>query len=263
LNILIEHRLGTAPYWMPVDRGWVEPASPVSVVQTPSTADLRQHRGVVIVDTLLASTILEQSLIAPQHAVTADRISLLTMVTTSRPDGVDEATVGVAGVSLTGRAVAEIVIPEFYGIGVREWTTDAVVVDSESIRVTEDVGALLPTEAESDFHEDLGRAWFLMTDTPYVSHVCLVDEESYQDDRSGFEAAMTDLSTMRRAADKQRRLLRRNISRDHDIDRELVVDVLDGLRYELTPESLEGLGTLYRQTGVLGRIGSLEERVIS
>ena len=262
MQILIERRLGTAPYWMPVDRGWVEPVNEIEIVRSPTAGDLRSHRGVMLVDALLASTALDGALISAEHAVVADSISLLTMVTSSRPDGVEEASVGAEGVSLTGRAVAEIVIPEFYGISIRDWLEGDVEIGPETIRVTEDEAALLPTATETDFHEDLGRAWFLMTDTPFVSHVCLVDEQSYEDDRDGYHLAMKDLREMQKAAGKQRRLLRRNISRDHDIDRDLVVDLFDGLHFKLTAAGIDGLSALYRQTGVLARIGPLEERLL-
>ena len=262
MQILIERRLGTAPYWMPVERGWAEPNNEVVTVRSPTAGDLRTHRGVMLVDTLLASTALEQCFVATEHAVAADTISLLTMITSSRPDEIDEASVGAEGVSLTGRAIAEIVIPEFYGITIRDWLEGRVEIGPETVRVTEDEAALLPTATETDFHEDLGRAWFLMTNTPFVSHVCLVDEETVDGDPEGVRTAMKDLREMREAAGRQRRLLRRNIARDHHIDRDLVVDVFDGLHFELTSRGVEGLSTLYRQTGVLRRIGPLEERLL-
>lgn len=263
MSILIERRLGTAPYWMPVERGWCEPDHEIVIVEDLTPADLRGHAGVMLVDTLLASTVLESSLILTDHAVTADTISLLTMVTSERPDGIERASVAAPGVSLTGRAVAEIVIPEFYGISISDWLDETAAVGSETIRVTEDVQALLPTERESDFHEDLGRAWFLMTETPFVSHVCLVREERYESDPPSIRQAMQDMRGMLRAADDQRRLLRRNISRDHDIDRDLVVDVFDGLHYALSDSGVDGLRTLYGQTGVLNRTGPINDRMIS
>ncbi len=170
-------------------------------------------------------------------------------------------TAAVPGISLTGRAVAEIVIPEFYGITVSEWINGEASVGPKSIVVTEDAQALLPTANEDDYHEDLGRAWYLLTETPFVSHVCIVSEQHYQEDAASVRAAVADLYALRRAAEEQRRLLRRNISRDHDIDRDLVVDVFDGLRFDLTERGVEGLSILYGQTGVLSRIGSLADRI--
>ncbi|MEZ4571079.1 MAG: hypothetical protein R2849_12280 [Thermomicrobiales bacterium] len=48
-----------------------------------------------------------------------------------------------------------------------------------------------------------------------------------------------------------------------DIDRDLVVDVFDGLKFELTAAGRNGVTTLFRRTGVAGRIGSIEDRFIS
>ncbi len=263
MTILIERSLGTAPYWMPVERGWVEPESEVVISDAPSAADLRAHVGVMLVDTLLASTALESSVILTNHAIASESISLLTMVTSERPDGIESAVVAAPGVSLTGRAVAEIVIPEFYGINISGWLDTAATAGPESLVVTEGAEALLPSGTESDFHEDLGRAWFLMTETPFISHLCLASEQLYSEDPDGVRTQVADLAAMLRAADDQRRLLRRNISRDHDIDRELVVDVFDGLRFQLSSDGVEGLKTLFGQTGVLSRFGSIDDRIVS
>lgn len=263
MTILIERRLGTAPYWMPVDRGWVEPSMEVEIVDSPTPAALRAHNGIMLVDTLLASILLDSSLILTDHAVAADTISLLTMVTSERPDGIEEASIATPGVSLTGRAVAEIVIPEFYGITVKEWLDTPADVGPEIVLVTEDEQALLPTANASDFHEDLGRAWFLLTETPFVSQICLVPEVLYENDPATVRHALADLAAMRKAAEDQRRLLRRNVSRDHDIDRDLVVDVFDGLHFDLDESGVEGVSALFRQTGVTARTGPVADRIVT
>ncbi|MEZ4520395.1 MAG: MqnA/MqnD/SBP family protein [Thermomicrobiales bacterium] len=263
MTILIERRLGTAPYWMPIERGWVDIDEEVRVVESPTTAELREHDGLMLVDTLLGSTVAGSSLIVADHAVAADSISLLTMVTSGRPDAIERVTVSAPGISLTGRAIAEIVIPEFYGIEIAGWSDEPADVSAETIVITEDEGALLPTSIETDYHEDLGRAWFLLTDTPFVSDICLAPEDAVQNDPDSVRASVAALDRMLSAANDQRRLLRRNISRDHDIDRDLVVDVFDGLKFELTAAGRNGVMTLFQRTGVAGRIGSIEDRFIS
>lgn len=262
MTILIERRLGTAPFWMPVESGWVEPEVPVEIVESPSASDVRNHQGLAIVDSLLATPALEQSVILRDFAVAADQISLLTMVTAERPDEITRATVATPGVSLSGRALAEIVIPTFYGIEISGWTDEAAEVGPESILITEDADALLPSIDEEHYHEDLGRAWFLLTDTPFVSHVCIAPAAMVADNRDELVVQVRALRTCLEAADKQRRMLRRNISRDHGIDRELVVDVYDGLRFELSDAATQGLITLYHRAGVLRRTGPIDERII-
>ena len=263
MSILIDRRLGTAPFWMPVERGWVEVEEEMRVVESPSVSDLRAHDGPMLVDALLASTRLDTSRIVTNHAVAADTISLLTMVTTERPDEIERAAVAAPGVSLSGRAVAEIVIPEFYGIEISGWLDEPAGAGAATILITEDEKALLPTENTGDYHEDLGRAWFLLTDTPFVSHVLLVPEQSVSDDIESVREAVGLLGRIRQAADDQRRLLRRNISRDHDIDRELVVDVFDGLKFDLSDRARAGLTLLYERSGVLNRTGPIDGRFLT
>ena len=262
-GILIERRIATAPFWMPFEQQWADIDVDVVVRSVLTPAELRSHGGVAIVDSLLATTILESSRILSSHAVVADRISALTMVTSERPDGIDGAIAGVEGVSLTGRAIAEIVIPEFYGIQIDTWTTEPVSVDSGTILVTEDEKALLPTAVESDFHEDLGRAWFLMTDTPFVSHVCTVPESLAATDPGIIHSSARALTVLREAAGNERRRLRRNISGDHGIDRDLVVDLFDGLRFQLDASSQRGLAALYSRVGVEERHGPTANRILT
>lgn len=263
MSILIERRLGTAPFWMPVERGWVEPDRPVTIVESPGAAQIRGHQGLAIVDTLLASTALETSVIVRDFAVASDQISLLTLVTADRPDEIERASLSAGGVSLTGRATAEIVIPTFYGIEITGWLDERAEIGSESMWLTEDAQALLPTLNEEHYHEDLGRAWFLLTNTRFVSHVCLAPAELYASQREELETLAATLRTLLAAADEQRRMLRRNISRDHDIDRDLVVDVFDGLRFELGDAGVEGLSTLFHRSGVLARTGPLDDKIVT
>lgn len=264
MSILIDRRLGAAPFWMPVERGWVEiDDDEIRIVESPSVSDIRSHDGPMLVDALLASTRIDTSRIVTNHAVTADTISLLTMVTSERPDEIERAAVAAPGVSLSGRAVAEIVIPEFYGIEISGWPDEQAGDGARTILITEDEQALLPTENAADYHEDLGRAWFLLTDTPFVSHVLLVPEQRVLNDSGPVRESVQTLDRIRQAADEQRRLLRRNISRDHDIDRELVVDTFDGLKFELAERARAGLTLLYERSGVLNRTGPIDERFLT
>ncbi|CAN5821700.1 hypothetical protein BH23CHL2_BH23CHL2_34290 [soil metagenome] len=260
MSILIERRLGTVPFWMPIERGWVEVDHDVQIIEAPTAADVRAHNGPMLVDALLASTVIASSRIITDHAVAADTISLLTMITASRPDEIEQAAVSTPGFSLSGRAAAEIVIPEFYGVAIAGWLDEPANVDAATIIITEDADALLPTANEEDYHEDLGRAWFLLTNTPFVSHILIVPERLYLDDIESVRSAVRALSATQKAATDQRRMLRRNISRDHDIDRDLVVDVFDGLKFELSKSGRDGLTMLYERSGVIQRTGPVEDR---
>jgi predicted solute-binding protein len=263
VSILIERRLGTAPFWMPVEKGWVDPGVQVEIIESPSAATLRAHSRLAIVDSLLASTALDSSVIAREHCVMMDQISLLTMVTADRPDEIERATVSTPGISLTGRALAEIVIPSFYGIEIAGWSNEAAGAGPNSILITEDAAALLPTDDEAHYHEDLGRAWFLLTNTPFVSHVCIAPEAVYAGDPEALREVSQALDRIVASAEEQRRMLRRNISGDHGIDRDLVVDVFDALKLRLSDAGIEGLKTLYHRSGVLSRTGPIDGRFVS
>ncbi|MFW6075398.1 MAG: MqnA/MqnD/SBP family protein [Chloroflexota bacterium] len=250
LPIQIQQDLMLAPYWMAARDGWIDDTSNISLIAASNPKQLANSHGIVMTDALVASRLLDRWSIVADHGAVWRRNSMLTMVTHDRPDNVEEAIASVHSVSITGRALAQAVIPEFYGISVSEWTDEDRNPDPETIRVTEGSDALLPGEDDRFYHEDLGRAWFLMTDSAFVSNVCLVRNDSLQDAPERVVRALDQLSRLLDGADEHRRELRRNISRDHDIDRELVVDILDELTTSLDDNAIEGLRTLYIRSGV-------------
>lgn len=247
--VLVDNRLTAARYAIPIAGEWVE-TDGLDLRRIATPAEIRERNAVALVDSLIASLLLETHAIVTDHAVASRRASMLTMVSHTRPDDVDNVVVSTPDVSVSGRAVAEATLPRFYGITTTGWVTERRKVDASTVLITEGAEALIPVDDPDAYQEDLGRAWFLMTDTPYVSHVCVAPRALLTRNPASVVEAVGRLEAVRAAGEERARELRRNISRDHDIDREVVADTLADQTYRLNDPERSGLLALWRATGV-------------
>lgn len=249
IPVLIDDRLTACRYALPISAEWVSvPGLETRQINNP--AEIRESNAVALVDSLIASLLLDSHAIVTDHAVASRRASMLTMVSHTRPDDVDDVIVATHDVSVSGRGVAETTLPRFYGISASSWVNERREVDRTTVLITEGAEALIAIDDPDAYQEDLGRAWFLLTDTPYVSHVCIAPRALLTRDPGSVVAAVAGLEAARAAGDERARELRRNISRDFDIDREVLADTLADQTYQLSDPERSGLLALWRSTGV-------------
>ena len=244
LRIAIDHRLETARLAYPFAAGW---ADQTDVDLVPGMTSTRaSDADVVLIDSISGLTMRDSWAIVADYAVAARRASMLTLATHTRPDDVDNVSVSVTGVAPAGRAVALATLRSFYGISVAEWTEEPAHVDDLHAIVSDGPSGLIPLEGDHIYQEDLGRAWFLMTNTPFVSHLCLARRAHLTRDPASVSAALNRLARAMEIGVERGRELRRNLSRDHGIDRDLLVEVLADQEWTLSPEGIEGLTQLAR-----------------
>lgn len=246
---LVESRLPACWYAYPVQAGWLEAAG-VEAVRDLSPTLVREQNAVALIDSLAATRLLDSHLIVSNHAVASRRASFLTIVTHTRPDDVDNVTVSTPDVSLSGRGLAEATLPRFYGITVANWSDERLPVNEATALLSEEAEALIPVDVADYYQEDLGRAWFLLTDTPYVSHVCVAPRAVLTREPTAVLEAVNRLTTSRQAAEEQARELRRNLSRDLGIERDLFTETLADQTYNLGDAERAGLLGLWQHVGV-------------
>lgn len=247
--ILIDGRLPACWFAYPVQAGWVEDGA-LSVVRDLAPATVRDQNAVALIDSLLASRLLDSHVVVRGFAVASRRASFLTLVTHTRPDDVDNVTISTPDVSLSGRGLAETTLPKFYGITVTDWSDERLAVNEQTAQLTEEAGALIPVDDSDHYQEDLGRAWFLLTDTPYVSHVCVAPRSMLTSDPASVVEALARLDESRQASEISARELRRNLSRDLGIDRDLFTETLADQTYTLDDPERAGLLGLWRNLGI-------------
>lgn len=245
--LLIEERLVTAAFSRPFRAGWVDDEG-VQLIPRVAAADI-DGWPVVLLDSIEARPLLHSHVVVREVAVAARRASMLTLATATRPDAVEQAVASVPDASPATRALAAMVVPAFYGIRVTGWTTERRQVAADVIVIQQDVEALAPLDDEAAYQEDLGRAWYLFTDLPFVSHVCLARRDLIADDPPLIVAALERLTAARDAARARGRELRRDLAREFALEREVLADALADQALSLGTEEQRGLEELWKRAG--------------
>ncbi len=247
-TIAIDDRLTTAMYSYPITAGWVE-TSGITLARGLRPDDAR-HATVALIDSVYALTMLDTHVILRDAGIVWRTASMLTMTTHTRPDEVEQATIVIPGISAAGRAVATAVITAFYGITVTDWSEEARDVDETTAVISEDAAALIADEDEDRYQEDLGRAWFLLANLPFVSHVCVAPRALLASDPASISRAVERLNGAKTIGQDRGRELRRDLSKGFNIDRDTLTETLADQTFTLDDEALDGLVELARRTGL-------------
>ncbi|HUG14857.1 MAG TPA: MqnA/MqnD/SBP family protein [Thermomicrobiales bacterium] len=258
---MLDDRLETVMFGYPLSAGWIEADGVSRVPYLPPS--MIGDATLALVDSIAALTMLGSHVIVRDIAVVCRHSSMLTLLTHTRPDEVEEVAVSIPGVSPAGRAVATAVLQPFYGIRVLAWSEDDHAVDSAHATLTEGTLALIPVHDEQQYQEDLGRAWFLMTDRPFVSHVAVAPRATLASSPAGVLAAVERLLESRRVASERGRELRRDLSRGLAIDRDTLTDTLADQTHELDDDALDGLAVLAARGGLRMSRRELMDALIS
>jgi predicted solute-binding protein len=274
IPILVDDTLATAVYSYPFKAGWVD-ASGVELVERLPTRLVRERRAVGLLDSVAAQTLLTTHVIVRDVAIAARRASFVSLATHARPDTVDNVTIAHPGVSPATLALAQIVIPAFYGITISGWTNDDLPVSDRVAVVAEGARALIaldptdegpdddaPEPIEGIYQEDLGRAWHLLTNTPFVSHVCIVPREALATQPAAVADAVDRLRAARDVAKARGRELRRDLARAFGVEREVLTETLADQVYELGDEELHGLIELWTRSGLVAKNVNLRSSLV-
>lgn len=261
VRIAVDDRLETAVLAYPFKAGWLDTTDARLVPHlVPAQA---RDAAIAVVDSIAAITLLSSHVIVRDVAIASRRASMLTLETFTRPDDVEDAVVSIAGVSPAGRAVSTAVLQPFYGIRVSEWMEQDHAVDEAHARVMEGAEALIPVDSDTIYQEDLGRAWFLMTDRPYVSHVTVAARSLLATDPGRVAAAVERLAEARSIATERGRELRRDLSKSLGIDRETLTETLADQVTVLDDDAIAGLAELARRSGFATSQRELQAAAIS
>lgn len=247
LDIIIDASLTTAMFAYPFTAGWIDSSG---VRLTPGARADRIGTAVALLDSVAAAGLLETHAIVRDAAVAARRASFVTFATHARPDDVHDVILAASDTSPAARALALAVTPDFYGVTLKDITFDELPLSAEVAQLSEGARALIPFEQEEWYQEDLGRAWFLLTDKPWVSHVCVASRDAIGSNPASVAAAIDRLRTARDIARERGRELRRDLARIHGVDRELLTETLADQTLELGPEEAAGLKHLWRRAGL-------------
>lgn len=258
--LAIDERLETALFSYPVRAGWVD-SDGITLVPGLQASQAKQAT-VALLDAIVALGMLETHAIVRDAAIACRVDSMVTLTTPARPDEVDNVTLVVTGTAPASRALAQALLQPFYGITVREWSEEPRPVGPGVAVLADGPAGLRGPTDEAHYQEDLGHAWYLLAQRPFVSHVAVVPRALLVRDPATARAAVERLLAIRAAGEERARELRRDLAKTHAIDRELLVEVLADQTYTLGDEELEGLAELARRAGLPVTLRQLQQQAV-
>ena len=231
----LETGLTTSQISYPFQSGWLDAPDWLVLQDRVSTESIADERAVALVDAVDAARLLDTHSVISDVALVSTHRGPIAMRSSTRPDEIQHATVQLGSVSSTAEAVARATVYHFYGIDVVDWVRSGQESD---VTIRESVDALVG--ASDGYSEDLVRAWFILTSLALPTHLLIAPTQLVTEDQSGVEHVAGTLRSAVRASDDRRRELRRNVSDDLGIERELVTEFFNDQTTRLTRNGRKG-----------------------
>jgi hypothetical protein len=182
--------------------------------------------------------------VAPQLAVAFDRTAPVVLRTPVRPDEVERTPIQLIDTGSSAELLARATLDPFFGITPAGFFREAV--DDAEAAVVSGALALLPPEA--GFSENLGKAWYILTEAPFVSHILVVPKESNGESDLAFAAMKLQAKTSRRA-------IRGRMSESTGVDKETLLALYQQTRFALDESDRRALLLLLQLGNRLGEVG--------
>jgi hypothetical protein len=243
IRCLVEANVTTSQITYPLMRGWLNPPDWMSLHDRISLEDVTSEPSCALIDAIDAAKLAETHVILTDLAAVSQHIGSIVMHTSERPDDVLHAEVQLGDVSSTAEAVARATVHHFYGIDVVDWVRTS---SSTGVTVVEGADALIEP-SEEVYLEDLIRAWFIMTSLALPTHLFVVPRAMIENEPDAVRKLISTLQRSVDVAEERRRELRRNLSSDYGIERDLLIDFQSDQRLRLTKSARKGWLDLTRR----------------
>lgn len=238
MAILIDDAPETMFFTTPVREGWLDSAASIDVRKGLSAADVTEE-DVALIPAPESTLLTRAHVIDRSVAVVFDGVGLIAMRTPVRPDEIEEETVYLQGVGISGEVLTRALLKPFFGIQATAFEREQEAPEDARIVVVEGPEALIePTEG---FSEDLARSWFIMIGKAYVSHVAVIGVRALArgaDEEVGALRAVIDMGWERR------RDVRRMVREESGVDSDRLAEVTGRMRFALEPDDQEPLRML-------------------
>ncbi|MBX6340868.1 MAG: hypothetical protein IRY97_00280 [Thermomicrobiaceae bacterium] len=241
---LIDDSVITAILSYPIARGWVSLAGPYELLPNITAEMVAERQACALVGSVDAALLADRFAVITDVALVSHHSSAVALWTAERPDAVERVPIALDGVSRTAEAIARATIPHFYGIQPTAWQRPSA--EGEAV-VREGVAAFQPVEA--GYLSDLGRAWFILTNFPFPTHLLVAPKAIAQQDRASLESVVRDLQSALEVGDERRREIRRNLSDDYGLDRERFTEFTSDQTTTLTRSGRKAWRDLLNRVG--------------
>lgn len=240
MTLRIEKSLITAPIWIPIQEGWVQTDVDLDIREGLTPEDIGPG-DVALLPAPMTPGLGKTHFIDPSIAIVVEKVSPIKMRTPVRPDGVEETPIRMLETGSTADVLLRALLRPYFGITASTFVTDADDPAAADAQVVVLDGILGLMEPEAGFEEDLAKAWFVLTGAAVVHAVTVVGVEAE------VRGADAELGLLREAAAmgrERRRDVRGIIAGDEEIDRDTLVAITNGMRFEMTADDRQSLRNL-------------------
>lgn len=246
LELLLDDAPGPAPLALAVERGWATLPLPVRTVPGLTAVTASEHPEALVLLPLAEYASLQDShLVLPALAAGGRHGAATVLVSDRRLDEVEAPVVDLTAVSLTAELLARATLAKFYGIAGATWRSDerggvpAAGGSGEGRRTGDEQGELpgerpilevleggaalhLLDEPGDAVVADLGRAWFVLTGLPAVSHLLVASRALLTAEGARVQELTEALPPALAIVHERRRELRRGLSDRYGVSRDLL-----------------------------------------
>ncbi len=227
LELLLDDSPVIAPLALALELGWATLPVPVRTIAGLTASTMRVHPGAVGFTPLAEYAELQRDYtILPDLAAGGHHDAATILIADRRLDEVDDPIVDLGASSRTTELLVRATLLKFYGIAAAAWLRDGEEPQAsdeaqQSIEIRDGGEALHLLDAPGDrVISDLGRAWFILTGFPPVSHLLLTPTSRLED--SALEALLAALPVALAVVNERRRELRRTLAERYGVSRELL-----------------------------------------
>lgn len=237
MSVLLDDAIVTSQLVVPLREGWAALPAGFEARSGMTAADVGPD-DVALIPAGEATGLASTHRLAPDVAVVCGNAGAIAMRTPIRPDEIDETPVRLYQTSRTAELLIRALLRPFFGITAREFVMDGEDAEAQVV-IIEGAAALNPPEA--GFQEDLARAWFILTGLNLVSHVLVaplrIPVHELAPLIDGLRAAV-------QTGIERRKDVRVKVVEALNVDRERLVEVTNGLRFQLDVADVESLQQL-------------------
>lgn len=237
---LIDESIATALITEPVKQGLLAAPTLELVAGLRAEAVAERDAGALL-GSVDAALLLDSHSVVTDLALVSWHAGPYALWTPARPDEIDNVPVALDGVSRTAEAIARATIHHFFGITVAGWERDT----GEGQAVVRE-GAEALRAAEQGVLSDLVRAWYVLSNYPFATHLLVVPKALTEQP----ERVAAIARTLRQALDlgiEHRREIRRDLTNAFDLDRDRLVDFQNDQKYTLTKSARKAWLDLLRR----------------
>lgn len=241
VELLLDEHPGPAPLALALERGWATLPLPTRAVPRLTAATARAWPEALLLIPVAEYALLQEThLIVPGLACGGWHRAAAALIADRRFDLISAPRVELGDASRTTECLARATLAKFYGITPARWTrhgvtTPAPIPSAEPgheatddapgplPRVVDGLAALRALDAPDDLTvADLGKAWFILTGLPAVSHLLLAPRALVAAEPDRLRDLTAALPIALAAVHQRRRELRRDLSQRDGLSRDFL-----------------------------------------